>query len=78
MKVNYEKTTIYRVGLLHNTNAQFYTTKTFVWKDPPVETLGITVCTDHVEMAQCNLDPIIKKMTAVFEAWTNQDLTLKG
>ena len=36
LKVSYEKTTLYRVGSLANTNAMIYTTKALKWSNEPI------------------------------------------
>ena len=76
LKVNYEKTTIYRIGALEGTNAELYTQKHFAWHDPPVKTLGFTICTNARQMAQENISLLIEKVHTVLNLWRNRELTL--
>ena len=76
LKVNYEKSTLYRVGSLQHTNATYYTQKAYAWGDPPISSLGIQVALTN--MAVLNLSPILDNMQAIITAWRLHDLTLTG
>ena len=78
LKVNYEKTTMYRIGSLKETTAELYTQKALSWQNPPIDTLGIIVSTKLSEMTQMNLQPLIPKVKAVLQCWQHQNLTLMG
>ena len=41
MKINVDKTTIYRIGSIRHSNAKFYTQHKIKWSDKPVNLLGI-------------------------------------
>ena len=43
MKINYYKSTVYRIGSLHNSNAQFYSKRKLEWTNEPIEILGIII-----------------------------------
>ena len=77
LKVSYEKTTLYRVGSLQNTNAEYYTTKQIKWSNETMKSLGIYIdcagkCTDE------NYTEILKKVDKVCSTWINRSLTLIG
>ena len=78
LKVNYNKTTIYRIGSIMNTNAKLYTLKNYVWDDPPITTLGIEVDVSWEKMCNNNLNPLLAKVDGVFSMWNNRALTLSG
>ena len=78
LRVNYEKTTIYRIGSMVQSNVRYYTQKTFVWDDPPITTLGVIVSADFMEMGSLNVKPVIEKVDAVLSQWQNCKLTLMG
>ena len=78
LKVNYDKTTMYCIGSLRNSNAKCYTTRTFAWHDPPINTLGITVESDPQVMATVNLLPLIDKTKNILQVWKTRPLTLMG
>ena len=40
LKVSYDKTVLYHVGSLYNSDAKLYTAKNFKWSNDPIETLG--------------------------------------
>ena len=79
-KVNYDKTCIYRIGSLKNTNAKLYTTKNIKWSDGNIEMLGITL--SNCEQQNCNsfnsFNSGIDKMETVLVAWFHHNLTLMG
>ena len=43
LKISYDKTTIYRIGSIKESNARLYTTKELKWSDGPIETLGVKI-----------------------------------
>ena len=77
LKVSYEKTTLYRVGSLCNSDATLYTAKNFQWSNKPVDTLGVTLsCDGSLDIS--NFDDVIMKMRKVCNLWINRKLTLTG
>ena len=78
LKINYEKTTIYRIGSLANSDAKMYSTKQYVWDDLPICTLGILVDTDPMQMSQLNMAPLTDKTNNVLKLWKHRPLTLSG
>ena len=78
LKVNYEKTTIYRIGSLMRTKAEYYTQQKFCWDDPPVHTLGIIVDINVNRMIKMNMNPILEKAQGVLKTWNYPDLSLTG
>ena len=78
LKVNVDKTTMYRIGSLQQTDARFYTKATYSWAEPPVVTLGISVSLDNNEMCKLNLVPIIHQIEDTLNLWSKRKLTLMG
>ena len=78
LKVNIDKTVMYRIGSLTHTDAKFYTRATFAWAEPPIFTLGIHVTTNEEEMAKLNLIPIIRQTEETLQIWSKRKLTLTG
>ena len=78
LKVNYEKTVLYRMGSLVNSKAKLYTQKQYAWDDPPIHTLGIIVHTNHALQAKLNLEPLYQKTLNVLSSWHSKRLTLMG
>lgn len=77
-KVNYDKTSISRIGSLKDSNAQIYTSKPFRWTNSPPKILGITVCTDISKMRQDNYNCVLKKVEHISKIWANRNLSIMG
>lgn len=45
-KINYDKTTIYRIGSLAGTDTKLYTDKQVKWTNEPINVLGVFVSDD--------------------------------
>lgn len=78
LKVNYNKTCLYKVGSLSNSNAHFITKKPFVWSDGPVRNLGIKVHNDSYIMQQINTEELLERVENICKAWHHRGLTLLG
>ena len=78
LKVNYNKTCVYRIGSLRNTNSKYYTQEELSWDDPPFEKVGIIMDADYTKMATENLQPLLEKARAQIRNWKKQNLTLIG
>ena len=76
--LNYDKTTVYRIGSIHNTNAMFYTQPQLAWTNEPVNILGIHVCCDEKTMVEINYRPLISKVKQILLSWSNRSLSLLG
>ena len=76
--LNYDKTTIYRLGSLRNTNAKLYTQKPLNWSNEPFNVLGVWISDNVDELITMNYDPIITKVQEVLGMWSNRSLSLMG
>ena len=77
LKISYEKTTIYRLGSLKNSDAKIYTTKQLNWSSDDIEMLGITIKNGATQ--DCTgYDSVINKLNNVANDWQNRQLTLMG
>ena len=77
LKVSYEKTTLYRIGSLQNSNAELYTKKNFAWSNDAIDTLGVTLKCDGTK-DESNFQSILTKLNTVCETWFNRKLSLFG
>ena len=77
-EVNYDKTSIYRIGSLKNSDAKLYTQKEISWTNDPVNVLGIWICNDFEARVDRNYELILQKMKDIFKAWENRNLSLIG
>ena len=76
--LNYDKTTVYRLGSLKNSDAKLYTQKPLQWSGDPFNTLGVWVTDVHEDLIRLNYDPIIIKVKDVLSSWENRTLSLCG
>ena len=76
--VNYDKTKIYRVGSLKNSDATLYTQREIAWTNEPINVLGIWICHDEEMSIKLNYEPLIDKTKQILESWENWSLSLIG
>ena len=60
-KINYDKTTVYRIGSLENTEAIRYSKKALKWTNEPINILGVVVHRNEELAIKLNYDPLVKK-----------------
>ena len=77
LKVSYEKTTMYRIGSLKDTNAILYTAKDFAWSNSSIETLGVKLKCDGT-LDETNYEDILVKVENTCKSWANRKLSLTG
>ena len=78
LKISYEKTMVYRIGSIRNTNAKLYTIKPLTWSDGPMETLGIQLPCDGSDVCENNYQEILIKLRKVCTNWYNRSLNLSS
>ena len=77
LKVSYEKTCIYCIGSLKDTNAKCYTIKPIKWSDGDIDLLGISIRNQAAQDGS-GYDPIFAKIENVSATWGNRNLTIIG
>ena len=77
LKVSYDKTTIYRIGSMSDSNAKLYTSKPVKWSNEYINTLGVDIGNSS-KICESNVDTVIQKMRAVSNIWYYRRLTLTG
>ena len=75
LKVNYDKTTIYRIGSCKESEAKKYCTKMRI-ETEKINVLGIWISKRNV--MELNYDPLITKIKGIFQSWSNRQLSLFG
>ena len=75
--ISYEKTTMYRVGSLANTNAKLITPKKVNWSNNYINTLGINLYNDS-EQRDINISQVINKMKVVSSLWYYRNMSHTG
>ena len=78
MKINYDKTVLYRLGSLRNTNAKFYSRNTMTWTDKPFKVLGIKLADSIQDLREQNYTSMIPYVEAVLQMWIYRGLSLFG
>ena len=78
MKVSYDKTTIYRLGSIRNSNTYFYSSRKIRWTNDSVKVLGVWLDADEYTMTQKNFDFLITHMENVAKTWEPRGLSLIG
>ena len=76
--VNYDKTNIYRIGSLRNSNARIHTQKPLNWTSEGLNILGVEVCEDITELFKRNYDNLILKTESILRQWHARHLSLEG
>ena len=75
--INYDKTEIYRMWSLRNSNAEFITQGNIRWTSSAINVLGVMVAYDPDIIAE-NYDTTIAKMKVTLEQWKHRNLSLIG
>ena len=78
MRVNYDKTTVYRIGSIRGTNAKFYSAAKLRWTNEPINVLGVWVSNVEQENIDMNLKPIIEKAKTLLDMWYHRGLSFFG
>ena len=64
--VSYDKTQIYRIGSLVNSDAELYTQNSIKWTNQPINVLGVWIHHDLQTVMELNYNPIIDKAANIF------------
>lgn len=78
LKVNYDKTSVYRIGSIANSNARLYTATELNWTNEPINILGVFIANDMKNVNELNFNKIFEKINAILKCWKNRNLTLSG
>ena len=78
LKVNYDKTNIYRIGSLKHSDATLYTQKHFKWVNTPITVLRVNITHDKHILIKSNYDAVFKKNDDMTKLWKNRNLSLAG
>ena len=77
LKINYDKTTIYRVGSLRHSCARMYTvTDNIKWTNESINVLGVDICHDNI--LEINYNNTLSKTKSILNGWKNRGLSLIG
>ena len=70
-KINYDKTTIYRIGSLKNSQATYYTKNKLQWgsNDGSINVLGVQVTHDKKILNEINYKSLVQKAASILQSW---------
>ena len=77
LKVSYDKTTLYRIGSIAGSNAKLYTSRPIKWSSGHINTLGVDIYAQRVDLTT-NYQAIIEKMRTISKIWYYRSMTLIG
>ena len=77
LKVSYDKSTLYRIGSLANSDAKLFTPRKIKWSNDFINTLGIDLFNEPTKRDQ-NFQQIINKMKVVSNLWYYCNMSLSG
>ena len=78
LQINYEKTTVYRMGSIRFSNAKFYSSRKLNWTNDPIPNLGIIIAHHRKMLLQENYDPILDRVKVLLDVWNKRHLSLFG
>ncbi len=78
LKVNYDKTNIYRKGSIKNSLAKLYTQRNFRWESAPINVLGVDIAHCEHLVIKRNYDHVLENVKEVLNLWVTRDLSLMG
>ena len=77
LRVSYEKTTMYRIGTLANSNAKMYTPRKVSWSNDYINTLGVDLYNNPTDR-EANMYKVLNKMKTISNIWYYRQMTLSG
>ena len=76
--LNYDKTTVYRIGSAQKSNARHYTAQEMKWTNEGINVLGVNICPDETQLLRKNYNSILEKVNNVLTQWAKRSLSLLG
>jgi hypothetical protein len=78
LKVNFDKTELFPVGTIKESNLPLYSYRNIAWSPDGVKILGIHISHNKKRMMDQNYNPILTKMENIINIWKRRNLTLYG
>ena len=76
LSINYDKTTIYRVGSLQDSNATLYTLKPVAWTNEGINVLGIDIKYENI--VESNFEAVVNKCQSIINSWKSRRISMLG
>ena len=77
LQVSYDKTSLYRIGSIADSQAKLYTKRKINWQNGSINTLGVDLYNNQDDLHN-NYDKLIQKIECVAESWYYRNLTWIG
>ena len=78
-QLNYDKTTVYRIGSLKTSKAKLYTAENVKWTSEQINVLGVELNNESEQaLLQQNYQPLLQKTKQVLKTWRRRNLSLYG
>ena len=74
--VSYEKTQIYRIGSLKNSDERLDISRDITWTNGPINVLGVAVDYDYTTTLELNYGMYTEKVSVILKNWHNRNLSL--
>ena len=76
--LNYDKTTILRIGAMHGSDAIMYTQKIISWTNEPINVLGVWVYPILDDVIARNYEELGRKAEVALNKWSQRTMSLHG
>ena len=76
LKVNYDKSTVYRLGSAKRSNAKDISLQKSIWSEGSVDILGFQLANTQKERIDLNIPPLLQKTKTILNIWKMRDLSL--
>ena len=76
--LNYDKTSIFRIGSLKNSDSSLVSQTTVSWTNQPINVLGVWVANDSDTTLKLNYQSMESKINSILSDWTNRNGSLIG
>ena len=76
--INYEKTKLYRIGSLKNSNATLITSRVVSWTSREINVLGVWIDHNEENIQKLNYENLISKAKTILNTWYHRNLSLIG
>ena len=74
--LNYDKTSIFRMGSIKNSDARLISQRVVSWTNEPINILGIWISNNQTEILKLNYDPLLTKVKLLLLDWNKRRLSL--
>ena len=76
--LNYDKTTVFRIGSMKNSEQTLISQRAMSWTNEPVNILGVWVTHDSEQTTKLNYQEIENKANSILNSWKKRNISLHG